>query len=255
MFCTVSLSRSHFSLTLFIPLFSHSLRVSRALARAGASSAPCWEWRFFQNATQVQLHGGKIPIVLYQEMKLQFEPHVSIFFLILECLLRSNLSKRSKEGREGARERERKGGREGGRVGGRKTGLRVRAHGHSTVERQTSCQLPSTNSFVHTPHTSTHTYTHTHTYTRCSAAAAPLERRCSSAGAPLQRRFWCHTKRYVTVDRYISMDPRETLSIQIFHTHRTCRVRTRLVVLWPPRHYHESLKESWHPPHVYLSTF
>jgi len=28
--------------------------------------------------TQVQLHGGKTPIVLYQEMKLQFELHVSI---------------------------------------------------------------------------------------------------------------------------------------------------------------------------------
>jgi len=36
------------------------------------------EWLFFQNATQVQLHGGKNPIVLYQEMKLQFELHVSI---------------------------------------------------------------------------------------------------------------------------------------------------------------------------------
>jgi len=33
---------------------------------------------FFQNATQAQLHGGKNPIVLYQEMKLQFELHVSI---------------------------------------------------------------------------------------------------------------------------------------------------------------------------------
>jgi len=37
-----------------------------------------WLWLFFQNATQVQLHGGKTPIVLYQEMKLQFELHVSI---------------------------------------------------------------------------------------------------------------------------------------------------------------------------------
>ena len=40
------------------------------------------QWLFFQNATQVHLqwilHGGKTPIVLYQEMKLQFEPHVSI---------------------------------------------------------------------------------------------------------------------------------------------------------------------------------
>ena len=33
---------------------------------------------FFQNATQMQLHGGKNPIVLYQEMQLQFELHVSI---------------------------------------------------------------------------------------------------------------------------------------------------------------------------------
>jgi len=31
---------------------------------------------FFQNATQVQLRGGKNPIVLYQEMKLQFESGV-----------------------------------------------------------------------------------------------------------------------------------------------------------------------------------
>ena len=37
-----------------------------------------WEWLFFQNATQVQLHGGKNPVVLYQEMKLQFELHVRI---------------------------------------------------------------------------------------------------------------------------------------------------------------------------------
>ena len=33
---------------------------------------------FFQNATQEQLHGGKNPIVLYQEMNLQFELHISI---------------------------------------------------------------------------------------------------------------------------------------------------------------------------------
>ena len=36
------------------------------------------QWLFFHNATKVQLHGGKNPIVLYQEMKLQFELHVSI---------------------------------------------------------------------------------------------------------------------------------------------------------------------------------
>ena len=36
------------------------------------------QWLFSQNVTQVQLHGGKTPIVLYQEMKLQFELHVSI---------------------------------------------------------------------------------------------------------------------------------------------------------------------------------
>jgi len=36
------------------------------------------QWLFFQNATQVQLHGGKNPNVLYQEMKLQFELHVSM---------------------------------------------------------------------------------------------------------------------------------------------------------------------------------
>jgi len=37
-----------------------------------------WKWLFFQNATQVQLHGGRNSIVLYQKMKLQFELHVSI---------------------------------------------------------------------------------------------------------------------------------------------------------------------------------
>ena len=36
-----------------------------------------WKWLFFQNAIQVQLHGGKIPIVLYWEMKLQSDLHVS----------------------------------------------------------------------------------------------------------------------------------------------------------------------------------
>jgi len=30
------------------------------------------------NVTQVQLQGGKTPIVLYQEMRLQFELHVSV---------------------------------------------------------------------------------------------------------------------------------------------------------------------------------
>jgi len=35
------------------------------------------EWLFFQNAIQVQLHGGKTPIVLYWEMKLQDDLHVS----------------------------------------------------------------------------------------------------------------------------------------------------------------------------------
>jgi len=39
---------------------------------------PSSEWLFFQNATQVQLHGGKNPIVLWQEIMLQFELHVSI---------------------------------------------------------------------------------------------------------------------------------------------------------------------------------
>jgi len=35
------------------------------------------QWLFFHNAIQVQLHGGKIPIVLYWEMKLQSDLHVS----------------------------------------------------------------------------------------------------------------------------------------------------------------------------------
>jgi len=39
--------------------------------RAGASSAPSWECLFFQNATQVQLHGGKTPIVLFFFMNAQ----------------------------------------------------------------------------------------------------------------------------------------------------------------------------------------
>jgi len=34
-------------------------------------------WLFFQNAIQVQLHSGKNPIVLYWEMKLQDDLHVS----------------------------------------------------------------------------------------------------------------------------------------------------------------------------------
>ena len=42
----------------------------------------------------------------------------------------------------------------------------------------------------------------------------------------------------------ISMDPRETLSTQTAHTHRTCQARTRLLALWPPDHYHEPLTES-----------
>ena len=42
------------------------------------SLASSTKWLFFQNATQVQLHSGKNPIVLYQEMKLQFKLHVSI---------------------------------------------------------------------------------------------------------------------------------------------------------------------------------
>jgi len=44
----------------------------------GESIQNWWGWLFFQNATQLQLHGGKKPIVLFQEMKLQFELHVSI---------------------------------------------------------------------------------------------------------------------------------------------------------------------------------
>jgi len=35
------------------------------------------KWLFFQNVIQVQLHGGKNPIVMYWEMKLQTELHVS----------------------------------------------------------------------------------------------------------------------------------------------------------------------------------
>jgi hypothetical protein len=37
----------------------------------------CRQWLFFQNVIQVQLHGGKNPIVLYWEMKLQSDLHVS----------------------------------------------------------------------------------------------------------------------------------------------------------------------------------
>jgi len=35
-------------------------------------------WLFFQNVIQVQPHGGKNPIVLYQEMWLQVFRHVSL---------------------------------------------------------------------------------------------------------------------------------------------------------------------------------
>jgi len=34
-----------------------------------------WKWLFFQNVIQVQPHGGKTPIVLYQEMWLQVFRH------------------------------------------------------------------------------------------------------------------------------------------------------------------------------------
>jgi len=36
------------------------------------------QWLFFQNVIQVQPHGGKNPIVLYQEMWLQVFRHVSL---------------------------------------------------------------------------------------------------------------------------------------------------------------------------------
>jgi len=36
------------------------------------------QWLFFQNVIQVQPHGGKTPIVLYQEMWLQVFRHVSL---------------------------------------------------------------------------------------------------------------------------------------------------------------------------------
>jgi len=45
----------------------------------------CSWWLFFQNVTQVQLHGGKNPIVLFQEMKLQFELHVGIEPVAAPC--------------------------------------------------------------------------------------------------------------------------------------------------------------------------
>jgi len=37
-----------------------------------------WQWLFFQNVIQVQPHGGKNLIVLYQEMWLQVFRHVSL---------------------------------------------------------------------------------------------------------------------------------------------------------------------------------
>jgi len=40
-------------------------------------SVICCQWLFFQNATQVHLHGGKNPIVLYQDLKLQLKLHIS----------------------------------------------------------------------------------------------------------------------------------------------------------------------------------
>ena len=49
--------------------------MSQAVSNKGLATA-C-HWLFFQNAIQVQLHGGKNPIVLYWEMKLQSDLHVS----------------------------------------------------------------------------------------------------------------------------------------------------------------------------------
>jgi len=39
--------------------------------------ASCSQWLFFENAIQLQPHGGKTHIVLYQEMWLQSWLHVS----------------------------------------------------------------------------------------------------------------------------------------------------------------------------------
>jgi len=48
-----------------------------AISRFLCNFFPKWPWLFFQNVIQVKLHGGKIPNVLYWEMKLQADLHVS----------------------------------------------------------------------------------------------------------------------------------------------------------------------------------
>jgi len=46
---------------------------------------PWFQWLFFQNAIQVQLHGGKTPIVLYWEMKLNLTCTSAMSQLQLPC--------------------------------------------------------------------------------------------------------------------------------------------------------------------------
>jgi len=43
-----------------------------------SSHTACPQWLFVQNAIQVQPHGGKNPIALYQEMWLRMLLHVSM---------------------------------------------------------------------------------------------------------------------------------------------------------------------------------
>ena len=57
--------------------------MSQAVSNKGLATA-C-HWLFFQHAIQVQLHGGKNPIVLYWEMKLQDDLHAAMSQLQLPC--------------------------------------------------------------------------------------------------------------------------------------------------------------------------
>ena len=60
----------------WLPLQTPHIHLLTWTHSAAYMHAGC-QWLFFQNAIQVQLHGGTNPIVLYWEMKLQSDLHVS----------------------------------------------------------------------------------------------------------------------------------------------------------------------------------
>jgi len=60
---------SRFPCNFFPQLAPHFFGNHDSPSNLAKSRYPRWQWLFFQNATQVQLRGGKPPIVLYQEKK------------------------------------------------------------------------------------------------------------------------------------------------------------------------------------------